>query len=302
MGSSAYILNFAMAELINKHSDWLRAVAVESASNVENIELLKMPENKKNMIVHSTDATFYQTRDGVTPFEESYTPLVVAKEAPFAVVMVTLDPDIKTFHDLEGKTVNMLFPGTSTHTVGGAILRMYGIWDSINVVAGGFSKSKDDLLAFTIDAGSQSLNFVDPVTMTPATEELITTKSTYNVNYPIGEEDAVYAQLAKEGQFVPFRFDKIPQSAHPKFHNDWVAVVGSLFWLADPEMDDDVLYEFSRILNEYQSEMVVYYAPAKNWSDEHFGDVLVERQYWHPGALKYWDEKGIDIPFKEPKH
>ena len=301
-GTTAYVINFALAEMINKHSDVLRAVAVEGSSNLENIALLKKPENKKRMFSHTTDATFYQTRDGVAPFKEKYTPLVVARENPFAVVMVTLDPKIRTFRDMKGKTINLLFPGTSTHTVGGAILRMYGIWDTIKVSRGGFDRSKDQLLNGTIDAGSQSLNFVDPVTMTAATEELISTKPTYNVNYPLGEEEAVFAQLAKEKQFVPFTFVKIPKSAHPRWHNDWVACAGSLPWVVDPQMPDDVVYEFVRILNEYKNEMVSYLPFAKHWTTAGFVDVLVERQYWHPGALKYWDKQGVTIKFKEPKH
>ena len=300
-GTSAYVINFALAEMINKHSDWLRAATVESSSNVENIELLKKPENKKMMFAHMVDATFYQSRDGVPPFKEKYTPCVVARENPFAVVMCTLDPKIKTFRDLKGKRVNMLFPGTSTHTIGGAILRMYGIWDTIKAVSGGFDRSKDQLLDGTIDAGSQSLNFLEPVTMTSATEELISMKPTYNVHYPIGEEDEVYAQLAKEKQFVPFRFERVPKAAHPRFQNDWVACVGSLEWICDPQMPDDVVYEFCRILNEYKGEMVNYIPVSKYFTTEGFGDVLVERKYWHPSALKYWDKQGVTIKFKEPK-
>ena len=300
-GSSTYILNFAVAEIINKHSDWLRAVAVESSSNTENIQLLKKPENKKMIIAHNVDAAFYQSRDGLPPFKEKYTPMVVARELPFAVAMVTLDPKIKTFKDLKGKTVHMNFPGSSAHTIGGAILRMYGIWDTLKVVIGGFGKSKDQLLNGTIDAGVQSLNFLEPVTMMPVTEELISTKPTYNIPYPRGEEEAVYAQLAKEGQFVPFEFPKIPKSAHPRFQNDWVPCAGSLEWICDPQMPEEVVYEFCRILNQYKGELVSYIPTTKYLTTQGFVDVLIERQYWHPGALKYWDKQGVTIKFKEPK-
>ena len=302
VGSSAYEVCFGLGELINKHSPWLRATVVESSSNVENIKLMMDPANKKRIISHNTDASFYASREGVEPFDVPYTPLVIARENPFAVAMLGLDPDLKTYSDLKGKTISLLFPGSSTHTVGSAILKMLGIWDDVDVVAAGFGKAKDATLDGTIDAGSQSVNFLDPVDLPPATLELITTKPTYCVHVPFDRKQAVYDQLASEGKWVPFNFVLVPKERHPKFMNDWAVTEGTLEWVCNPEMPDDVIYEFCRILNEYKDEMVQYNTTAKQWTTQGFGEVLIEKQYWHPGAQKYWKKVGTEIPFVEPEH
>jgi TRAP-type uncharacterized transport system substrate-binding protein len=301
VGSSAYQVFFGMGELINKHSPWLRATVVESTSTVENVKLLKDPANKKNLIIHLTDTTFYQTRDGVAPFDSKYTPTIIAREDPFDVMLLTLDPNLKSWQELGGKTAMLLFPGSSSYTLGQAILKMYGILDEVNVVAGGFDKAKDALLDGTIDAGINSIR-INPVTLSPPVEELLNRKPTYCIPFPLGEESQVIAELAKEGQFLPFTFKRVPQSEHPLFKNDWVVSEGSLSFACDPEMPDDVVTEFCRILDEYKEEMIQYSNTADNWTTDGFGEVLIEKQYWHPAAIKFWDNLNVPITYQEPPH
>ena len=105
MGFSGYVLSFALADLINKKSEWLRASAIETKGTVENMAILvKHPEKQKVWVGYMNPDTRHQARVGMAPFGKPYDETVVLSSSTRACeTFVTLDPNIKTFEDFLGK-------------------------------------------------------------------------------------------------------------------------------------------------------------------------------------------------------
>ena len=101
---------------------------------------------------------------------------------------------------------------------------------------------------------------------------------------------------------MPFRFVTIPKGTAPFVREAWVWYEAQCFWQCDPALDPDITYEIVRILDAYKEEMVQYDALAGAWNTEWFADMLVEEQHVHPGALRYYDEVGLEVTYKEPPH
>lgn len=299
VGGASYVLCFALADMINKYSKWLTAVSVETAGPVENMKVAIKKGNIKTSIFHTNMTAWYEARDGVTPFEGNpHTWALVAREFNFLVEMVTLDPDIKSFKDLAGKRVSLFHKGSASEAVGRAAMQLYGVYDKAKIHYLSYDKAKDALLDGTLDAAFQTLVASAPKFLaSPATDELMSAKKVYCVNIPLEDEQKLQKMVG-----WPFSLETVPKSADPRMQNDWVVISGANAWACDFSVPDDVVYEIVRILNEHMEEFKTYHASALEWTPEGFVKVLAERKYFHPGALKYYDEQGIKITFKEDKN
>lgn len=298
IGSSSYVVSFGLAELINKYSKWLRVTAMETSGVLEMNKLTEQPENRKKSIMHNNPAGFYLARAGLPPYKKPLTRTAIAFQNNFQIGLVTLDPKIKTWEDLKGKRVSVFHKGSTIETVLTKVLKLHGAYDEKKVAYFPFGKTKTALLDGTIAAGVVSCVAGKPFIPIPQTEELLSTaKNVYNI--PFLFEDLPKIQ---EGEAIPYHFVTVPKGTDPRLRSDWVLLEGKLFWACHPELDSDIVYEFVRVLDRYTDEMKNYHASAKSWTRERLGECDVERKYFHPGALKYFDEHGIKVTFKEPKN
>ena len=79
------------------------------------------------------------------------------------------------------------------------------------------------------------------------------------------------------------------------------------FWGCDKEVDPEIRYESCRVLDDNMREYAVkYHVPAHGWTPEKLAKEAifslgglancgVKREFFHPGALQYFDEHGIKI-------
>jgi TRAP transporter TAXI family solute receptor len=298
MGSSSYVVSFGLAELINKYSKWLRVTVMETSGTLEINKLIEQPENRKKSIGHMNPSGFYLSRAPLPPYERRLTRSVVAFQNNFQIGFASLSPKIQTWESLKGERVSLFHKGSTVETVLTKVLKLHGVYDQSKVSYFPFDKSKTALLNRTIAAGPISLVSTKPFIPIPQTEELLTTsKNMYNI--PFLFEDLPKIQ---EGEAIPYGFVKIPKETDPRLKNDWVLLEGKLFWVCHPELDAEIVYEFIRILDEHTKEMGNYHVSAKGWTQDRLGNCDIERKYFHPGALKYFDEHGIKVTFKEPKN
>ena len=295
------MLGFALADIINEHSTWLRASPVETTGTFENNLLSRLPENQQLSVFAQDPGNFYNSRAGIVQYEDKgeYLSYAIAKEFQYWAGMFTLDPDIKTWEDLKGKRVNLFYQGSTLATVYELTMKLHGVTDESLWTYFGFGKGKDALLDGTIDA-TGTIATTGPIfsifAPNPATEEILAARPLYNV--PLLPEDQAKIQ---QGQYIPFTFGTLPQSMDSRMTSDWLGFYATTFYAGDRNLPDDIAYEVARLMYEYGAqEGPAYHAAAKGWTKDTLYQADVERRFFHPGALKFWDEIGVQITFQEP--
>ncbi|MBI4185928.1 MAG: TAXI family TRAP transporter solute-binding subunit [Chloroflexi bacterium] len=300
LGATAYVLGFALADQINKHSDWLRAVPIETTGATENVQLASREGNRKNSILNLAIGSFYDSREGRDVFKgKPYKFTILSNNFPWQNAIVTLNPNIKNFEDLAGKRVSPAYaPGITGDKTFRFFAEKLGMLDKVNVSYLSYAKMKDALIDGTIDAAFLPLSgFLPKFVPNPATEELLAAKKVYSVHHPATPEVEAEMQRAV---MIPFGFKTIPKTADPRLQNDWLVTESVSTWAASPELPDDVVAEVLRILWEYRNEIKNYHAVAEGYSLQGLVDVYAEAKSFHPAALKFWTEKGAKITYKEP--
>ncbi len=294
MGGSAYVLSFALAEIVNKNSSWLHLTAAETKGSVANlVTLANEPALRKNTIIFTHEESNSWARQGRPPFKAPYTGArAIASLAETTLVFATLDKNIKTKADADGKRIMTMQKGTSTAIIHEMLFHdIWGIKPKMSY--GDFNATKDALTDGVIDIGVQPINGVPGVGYTPipALNELMTTKNVFFLSVPAADVTAV----AKKGDFdvyphtIPARAigDKQPAAVSGFSH--------SLSWWADESMSQDVIYEIARVIYENAEKFQEYHRDGKMITKKTLGRIGIADNLFHPGAQKFYKEKGIKL-------
>jgi hypothetical protein len=88
----------------------------------------------------------------------------------------------------------------------------------------------------------------------------------------------------------------IPKGTYKQLAEDHKTVGVYNFGIAHKDLPDDLVYEITKAVLENNAQMVKGHAAAKetvvqNWDRNTFLP-------FHPGAVRYYKEKGINIPAK----
>ena len=138
-----------LCDTINKYHPWLQAVDAGSFRGPEIVKHLMKPENKKDSIICTSASYWFRARNFAA---DPYTHYVIAKQATAAVGLVTLDPHIKTWADLQGRKVNLYLEGSMIRELWRIVLNFHGIYDEVDKFYLGYKDAKEALLAGRIDA------------------------------------------------------------------------------------------------------------------------------------------------------
>lgn len=198
------------------------------------------------------------------------------------VQIVTLNPDIKTVADLEGKNVSIGAAGSGVYFNAIDILGVYGLSeDDIKPTYQSFGDSADALKDGKIDAA-----FIVAGAPTTAVTDLATTKDVHLVSL---DKEHVDQLLASSPYYAECTIKKDTYG----LDEDVVTVgVGAVVLVRNDVAEDDVYAIAKDIFDN-----------AENLTDSHakYGEVSLEYGSsitsvpYHPGAKKYFAEKGIDV-------
>lgn len=290
-----YALSQALAKFINDKSSWLRAEVVSTAGITGDLDMLKS-KPKEYIGISSFSHIHYRPGHEWGEKRGTYTgERFIANAIPTTNVFVTYDPKIKTVKDLAGKTVDVGRRGAANTPDHKAILKAYGILDKVKFVytgyGGGAAKLKDGL----VDATVMLINHTYPANFSKGgfIDKLETKGPIYYVGF---DRDKLLALREKEFATAPVW---IPGGAlDPKTQPKGLwAYIDPLFFSADKDMDEKVVYEVARIIWE---------TPIEKWTAWHPMGANMARKFLpgmpslklyqpHPGAKKFYDEKGVKV-------
>lgn len=290
-----YAFAQALAKFINDKSDWLSAEVVSTAGITGNVDLVK--ENPEKYIgistfshIHYRPGHEWGEKRGVYTGER-----FIANANPQTQCVITYDPKIKTMKDLAGKTVDVGRRGAANTIDMAAILKSYGILDQVKLVytgyGGGGAKMKDGL----VDATFMIFDQIYPATFSKGglIEGLETRGPVYYVGF---DRDLLLKLRDQEFAVAPVR---VPAGAlDPKTQPEalW-AYNDPSFFMADAKMDDDVVYEVTRVIWETSPEEWARWHPMGAGMTHKFIPALPAAKLYqaHPGAAKFYQEKGVEL-------
>jgi len=256
-----------------------------SKSNINELE-----DGNAELAFCQSDVMAYAYQ-GTNLFEEAVTCFsTVAALYTEQVQIVTLDENIKTVADLEGKKVSVGAAGSGVYFNAVDILSAYGIGDldeegkftQIDATYQSFGDSADALKDGKIDAA-----FIVAGAPTNAVTDLATTKAVHLVSL---DDEHIDALLAKSPYYAKVT---IAKEVYNLDEDITTVGVGAVI-LASNDVAEDVIYAFvADIFDNYQN-LTANHAKYAELSLEYASSITSVP--YHAGAAKYFAEKGITVP------
>jgi len=302
-GGVVYTLGFALSELINKNSEWLKVNAVETASTFENLRYIIGHDERKNTYFGSAVtigvdqcALAMKPYNKVGPWKKVKW---ISLMANIASPQITLDPKIKTWKDLKGKTWGLDTMGSTNQFMQewlmdhawknrGQVRLVYGNTANIAV---------DRLLDGTIDItwtgavalGPDEYKEWKPM---PPFERLLAARKVYIMD--LDDKDIEIAREktgATSLSLIGCKAKKIGKSDIPNFKG----LLNSLGWFVHEDMDDDIVTEIIRVMYENAEDFGNYHAIGKGITKETLGGLPVPKEDYHPAVVKFLESKGHKV-------
>ena len=201
------------------------------------------------------------------------------------VQIVTTDPEIKTVADLKGKNVSIGAAGSGVYFNAMDVLGAYGLTEQdINPTYQSFGDSADSLKNGQIDAA-----FIVAGAPTTAITDLGTTKDMYLVSL----DDEHVEQLLKSSPY--YTKATIAKDVYG-LDTDTITVAVGAVVLARDDVSEDAIYRFVADIFDNAAGLTDTHAKYAEVNTE-FGASVTSVPY-HPGAAKYFAEKGFNVPVK----
>ncbi|MFC7369230.1 TAXI family TRAP transporter solute-binding subunit [Vreelandella zhaodongensis] len=283
-GGVYYPIGGGFAEMINNHIEGAQATAEVTGASVENMGLIMRGDADLALALADT---VYQAYNGSGDFEgrQIENTRALASVYPNAVQLVTLaDSDIQTIADLAGKRVSVGAPGSGTELNARAVLEANGIsYDDFSPQRLNFNETADAIRDGDIDAGFWSVG--------PPTSSILNLAATRDIRLiGLSDEEIANAQEA-EAVFAPYElaagmYDGMDEAVQT------IGIPNVL--VVNSDMDEELAYQLTQLLFESTDELIAVH-PAAN-------DTTIEFTMnstpvpLHPGAIRYFEEVGADIP------
>ncbi|GEM_PF-1176918 len=298
-GGSSYILGFAFCDLLNKHSSWVRGSVLESTGTPENIKLVGQdPKKRARTFFTCTAELFEMARKGEPPFQKdakAYKNLMImANQQELIGTLITLNPKIKTLADLKGKRVATWPRGTMKFDATYKLIAGAGkdVVDAVKWQYTAYAGYNDMILGKT-DAAFTFCPETAPgvFTTVPKLKELMSKRKVYFITATPAMRrlsEKLYGTMYGLTSAMPAGIlgDGVP-------NQKVLGINMVLGWGVYPEMPAEVVYEILKVMDQYGDQVKTYHASGKGWVRARYGAYPVPKEDFHPGARKYFEEKGI---------
>lgn len=282
-GGVYYPLGGAVANVLSKYLPDTVATAEVTSASIDNLKLIGAG---KADIAFSMADSAWEGYHGTGKFHGKL-PLraIVVLYANKTQVVTVQGRGIEKMNDLRGKRISTGAPGSGTELIALRLLEAYGINPDKDVkrekisVAESVSAIKDNKIDAFIWSGGLPTAAVIDLGATPGVKLKL-----------LDHSDAIPAMVKKYGPL--YVKDTIPAKTYPGQDKD-VSILSVWNILAvNEKLDEKIAYAVTKTLFEKKAELVAVHKEAQY--------IALENQLkggspipFHPGALKYFSEKGV---------
>lgn len=280
-----YPLGGGLADVLTKFVPNLNATAGTTDGSMAN--LLLMGQGKADVVFSMADAS-WDAYKGQGKFQKPVNVRALMVLYPNRMHIVTVDgTGITKMSDLKGKRVSTGAPNSATQIMAYRVLESYGI------------DPEKDFTRERLDPGKSAEAIKDKKLdaffwvggiPTPAVTDLGATPG-LKLKL-IDHSEAQEAMVKKYGPL--YVKDVIPAKSYPGQETaNQITTVWNVL-LADERMSDQLAYDIVKTVFEHKEDMMRVHAEARNFDYKYQtpGAAVVP---FHPGARKYFAEKGIKL-------
>jgi len=281
-----YAYGSVLAQYIQNNSD-VAVTAIAGNGSAANIDLLDIGDAQLGFVQNDVAAYAY---NGIR-FEQYEGKPITSFKALCAlytetVQLVTCNPEIKSVEDLRGKNVSIGSQGSGVYFNAMDFFAAYDMTEAdINPQDLSFGDSAEALKDGKIDAA-----FVVAGAPTPAVTDLCTTKGAYL----IGLDDEHVAKLQEIS--AAYAKSVIPAGTYQGIDADVTTVGIKATIIASEDVTDDEAYAVVSTIFENKDAITEAHAKGAELDLEYASTCGLP---YHPGAAKYFAEKGITVETAE---
>jgi TRAP transporter TAXI family solute receptor len=292
-GTGSYVLGAALEQVINRNHATIKISHSESPGFVFNHNQLdRDPALRKTMIVGSGMGVNAAATSGATPFEKpSATVKLIANYNLGTYFLATLDPNIKSVQDLEGKSVGLgRRPQINWTVQPEALMKIGSGVNPSRIQYLGIKEAVDAMLDGQVDAAIAG-GYLDPISnamqLAPQTQEFVATGR--NITFLPWSREAVDKVVASG---MPMVAVSLPAASVPGRTEDFPSFADTVSWTVHEDFPEEAAYEITKLIIEHVGSFGEYHALGKLMSRESlpYGWPVEEI---HPGALRAYREAGI---------
>lgn len=282
VGGMFFVVGGAIAEVLeaNKGANNWMVAAESSRGSQENIRLLTQGEQQ--IAMSNSSITYFATR-GEAGWDKKYDVKVVSTMFPLIAQFVTKKGSgIKSIADLKGKRVVVGPEGAGFEYFLRPILEAHGVaYKDFEPVYAAQQTSVDYLgdgnVAATFLGGGVPLG------------SITSASSTMDIDF-VPYDAKIKADLIKKYRF--YTTATIPAGTYKGIPDEFDGMnVGSAHLICAGNADDELIYQLTKTLFENRDAIAAKAKPAKSINPKNsVRDTGVE---FHPGAVRYYKEKGF---------
>lgn len=289
-GGLYYLYSAAVSRLINKHfPDKYIANAVSSAGAAENAKLLQKQEEEFAPV--QKDVAF-NALHGMEEFKGKPCTDLMAVSGGYSYaisLIVDAESPVKSYKDLIGKNVATGTIGGSFHTQVLRILEAgYNIDPSqITQSYGNYNAQPEWLKDGSVDA-IYNPHGVTPETRGGGTYNLTLVKK---VRFISMEDGAIKKVLEK---YPYFKVAEVEPGFFPNQNEKYKCLTVPVMFCTNKNVSEEIVYDVTKLIFEKKDELIEILPAAKDWLNT--DDIQTLNIPLHPGALRFYKEKGIKMP------
>lgn len=276
-----YPIGSGITAIITKYVDSVEATAESTGASVANSKMLRDGEIEFILCSASTASSAY---NGKETFQGKPAANMrgIASLYPEVFQFIALESsELEKVADLKGKKVAVGSAGSGTERISKLLLEAHGItYDDIEPQFLGFGEAVTALKDRLIDSAIVGSGL--------PTSAVVDASASLDINLLEVDRQAMENAI-KEYKFL--KLQTIPEGTYNGVNKDVLTVATPALFITTKDMDEEVIYNITKALFENIEEIERVHAQGKNIKLETAVEAMSVPL--HPGAEKYYKEKGI---------
>jgi hypothetical protein len=275
-----YPFGGAMAKIWNSKIKDMNVTAQTSGASAENVRLINKKEVELALVQSDTLDFAFNAKEAFKEPLKAMNAIAVLYPEIIQVVVGAASP-IKSIADLKGKKVGVGAPGSGTEANFRQLLEAYGMKkEDVNFQYLSFAESAEaykdkHIEAFIVTAGIPNAGIMD-----------VSTQNEIRIlNIPAD----ITAKLTQKYPFLAAA--KVPANTYKGQTAEASTVAVTAVLIAGSTLKEAMVYNLTKALFENQADLAAAHAKGKELSPQYA--VKGVSIPFHPGAVKYYKEKGL---------